>query len=208
MRVFGAEFPGLPVGRDVLSEGHEVGDAEQIDGAGKARWREGGADQRRIAAIARAIDRHARGLGDALTHGPVDGIEQVGMYAARPFAVAGIDERLAEAGRASVVHAQHVVAAVGEPLVRGAEVGHVARPRAAMDQQYHRAGPACLGIARPRQVADELQSIARGDEHRLHRHQRGIVERRPGREQAAHRAGRAVVAQVAARARRRARRRS
>ena len=50
-------------------------------------------------------------------HRPGDGVEQVVVHLAAPLQVAGVDERLAEAGRAAEVDRQHRVAAVGQPLV-------------------------------------------------------------------------------------------
>ena len=48
---------------------------------------------------------------------PVDGVDQVVVHLAGPLVVAGGGEGFAEAGRAAVVHLQHRVAAVREPLV-------------------------------------------------------------------------------------------
>ena len=77
-------------------------------------------------------------VGDLFLDGPVDGVDQVVVHLAGPLLVAGVDEFLAEAGRAAVVDAQHRVAAVGQQLVLGVEAPAVAAPRAAVHDQHHR----------------------------------------------------------------------
>ena len=109
-----------------------------LDGAGERVRRERRPDQRRVAAVAAAHDRHLLRVGVALLDGPVDGVDQVVVHLAGPLAVAGVEELLAEAGRAAEVHLQHRVAAVGQPLRLRVVAPAVARPRPAVDQQHHR----------------------------------------------------------------------
>jgi hypothetical protein len=73
-----------------------------------------------------------RTSGDAVPDGPVDGVDEIVVHLGGPFLVAGVDELLAEAGRAAEVHAQHRVAAVGEELVRSVQAPRVAAPRPAV----------------------------------------------------------------------------
>ena len=107
------------------------------------------------------------------------------MHLAAPFQIGGVHEGLAEAGRAPVVDTEHRVTAIGEPLVRGMEPPDVARPRPAVHQQHHRPGLALHGCTRTREVTNEVKSVAGARDHRLHPHQRCLVELRPCREQQA-----------------------
>ena len=106
-------------------------------------------------------------VGDAFLHGPVDGVDQVVVHLAAPFAVAGVDERLAEAGRAAEVHRQHGVAAVGQPLVVRIEA--IAR-RAPTGRRAPAAPSAPVPSAavpapgRQRQIGHELEPVARADD--------------------------------------------
>ena len=106
-------------------------------------------------------------------HRPVDGVEQVVVHLAAPLQVAGIDEALAEAGRAAEVHRQHRIAAVRQPLVARVEAIAVARPRAAVHQQHHRQRRLGLRLfaGRQRQVRHQLQTVARADDLAAHRRQ-------------------------------------
>ena len=101
-----------PVGRDGRQQRLQVGRADDVDAAAEHLGREGEARQRRVAAVGAAHDGDAVRVGDALLHRPVDGVEQVVVHLAAPFEVAGVDERLAEAGRAAEVDRQHGLAAV------------------------------------------------------------------------------------------------
>ena len=74
---------------------------------------------------------------------------QIVVHLAAPLQVAGVDERLAEAGRAAEVHRQHGIAAICQPLVLGLVAVAVAAPRAAMHQQHHRPGPFALAAVVP-----------------------------------------------------------
>ena len=67
-----------------------------------------------------------------------DGVDQVVVHLQAPLAVAGVEELLAVSGGAAVVHLEHRVAAVGEPLRVGAVTPCVARPRAAVHEEHER----------------------------------------------------------------------
>src|SRR2546430_17061353 len=71
--------------------------------------------KRGITAIARTEEADPFRIGNALRHRPIDRVDQVLMHPPAPSAVGGLDERLAEAGRAPAVAAHHGRAACGEP---------------------------------------------------------------------------------------------
>ncbi len=102
-----------PVRRDRLEQRDEVRRADDVDAAGEHVGRERQADERGVAAVAAAHDGDLVRVGDLLLDGPVDGVDQVVVHLAGPLLVAGVEELLAEAGRAAEVDAQHGVAAVG-----------------------------------------------------------------------------------------------
>ena len=133
--------------------------------------RERGADERGVAAVGAAVDRDPVGVGVALLGDPGDGVEQVVVHARAPLAVAGVQEVLAVARRAAVVHLHAQVAAVGEPLRVGCEAPLVARPRAAVHEEHRRSARA-VGARREREVAVHLQAVAGGEAERLHRRER------------------------------------
>ena len=81
----------------------------------------------------------------AFLDGPVHSVDQIIVHFAGQFAIGGVEECLAEAGRAAIVDGQHRVAAVGKPLVHAVVAVLVARPRAAVHVQHHRQRP--LGLA-------------------------------------------------------------
>ena len=76
-------------------------------------------DQGRVTAVAVAHDRHSFPVRYLIIHRPVHDVDQVVVHLARPLPVAGVQERLAEAGRAAVVHRDHRVAAIRQKLVDG-----------------------------------------------------------------------------------------
>ena len=126
------------------------------------------ADQRRVAAVGAADDRDLLRVGDALLDRPVDGVDQVVVHLPAPLPVAGVQELLAEAGRAAEVDLEHRVAAVGQPLRLGVEAPAVARPRTAVDEQHHRQA---LRRRRRRAASGSrcsVQAVARLDDDRLH----------------------------------------
>ena len=75
-----------PVGRDGRQQRLEVGRADDVDAAAEHVRREGEARQRGIAAVGAAHDGDAARVGDALLHGPCDGVEQVVVHLAAPLA--------------------------------------------------------------------------------------------------------------------------
>ena len=198
-----------PVGRNGGEQGFKVRGADNIDSAGKHFRREGKARQRRIAAIGTAHDRDPLGQRDPLRLGPVHRVDQIVVHLQAPLPVAGIEEGLAEPGRAAEVDAEDAVAAIGEQLVGGVEAIGIARPRAAMHQQHHRhrrGGPAgALRIAARRQseVAGQGQAIAAGDLDRMHRLKRRALQFRAGGVEPGQRHRRAVENVVRQRARQR-----
>src|SRR5438552_2595243 len=88
-------LPGLPVVRDRRQEGEQIGDAEHVDGAGEFLGREGRADQRRVAAVARAVDGDPLLVGDAALDGPVDRLDQVVVHLAAPFEIGCVNKGFA-----------------------------------------------------------------------------------------------------------------
>ena len=159
-----------PVGRDGRQQRLQIGRADDVDAAAEHVRREGQARQRGVAAVGAAHDGDAGRIGDALLHRPGDGVEQVVVHLAAPFEVAGVDERLAEAGRAAEVDGQHGPAAVGQPLVLRVEAVLVARPGSAVHQQHHgqRRLGTTPGAGRQRQVRHQLQPVARADDLGMH----------------------------------------
>ena len=148
----------------------------------KVVGREGQADQRRVAAVGAAHDRHLVAVVMPLFDRPVDGVEQVVVHLAAPLQVAGVDERLAEAGGAAEVDRQHRVAAVGQPLVLAVVAVGVAPPRARRGRTAPaaRACPACRRRWRRCPAAGSgrrpASAVARLDLHRVHRLQRRALE--------------------------------
>jgi hypothetical protein len=139
-----------------------------------------------VAAVAAADDAHPIGGGHALAHRPGHAVEEIGVHGLAPLPIAGVDEPLAEPGRAAEVDPQDRVAAVGQELDQGVVAPGIAGPRAAMDQEHHRRavlGPAVLigiGGARQGQVAHQGQAIAGRDLDRVGPRQRQALEGRPG----------------------------
>ena len=194
----------LPVRGYGAEQREQVGGAYDVDTAREAVGGESEPDERRVASIRAAVDRYPVRHGDLLPDRPVDGIQQIVVHVARPLVIACIDEPLAEAGRSPVVHRQHRVAAVREPLVLGVEAVAVAGPGPAVHIQHHRdglRGPPRADLARACgkcQIGDQSEPVARADLNRLHRPQRCAHELRPVLEQLRHFAARALV-QVARR---------
>ena len=175
--IFPDAEPRSPIGRYRRHEGDEIGDAEDIDDAGEHFRRLGGRRQRGIAAIASTEEPDTLGIGDALRDCPIDRIDQIVMHPPAPFAVGGLDERLAEAGRAPVVDAQHRVTAIGEPLMDRIEPPDIAGIGTAMDHQYQRHPATCRILGRQCQIGVEVQTIAGRNDHRLHLPQGNVGER-------------------------------
>ena len=84
--------------------------------------------------------------------------------------------------------------------MRRLEAPEVARPLAAVHAQHHGQRLAGLGVARARQITDEVEAVARPHHDRLERDQRHLVERRTGGKQQAPFLRRAVVMIKTARA--------
>src|ERR1700722_17338521 len=80
----------------------------------------------RAAPVEAAVDRDPVPVGPALLHHVPDRVDQVVVHLGAPLTVAGVDERLAVAGRSAVVHLDGQVAAVGEPLRLGVPAPYVA----------------------------------------------------------------------------------
>src|ERR1041385_3469259 len=91
---------------------------------------EGGA--RRIPAVGGSHDRDFFRIGDASVDEPARAVDQIVVHLAAPFLESSLDEFSAVACRGAVVHLQHSVAAVGEPLHRVIIAPAVARPRSAV----------------------------------------------------------------------------
>src|SRR5262245_8265508 len=85
-----------PIGRAVLQQRDQIGDADDRDRAAEYVRREGGPDERGIAAIGAAHNRHLVALGYALGDRPFHAVDEVVMHLAGVLLVAGVEERLAE----------------------------------------------------------------------------------------------------------------
>ena len=111
------------------------------------------------------------------------------MHPARPLAVGGIHERLAEAHGAAIVHADRGVPAVGHELVHGIVAPTVPRPRAAMDvenrrQRFGRPVPAVPGRAHGKAVVGhDVELIARPHDRAVHGRQDFLFQFGPVAEQ-------------------------
>jgi len=77
-------------------------------------------------------------------------IDQIVMHLAAPFMVGGGDEGFAETGRAAIVHREHRIASVGEPLVDRAETPGVAIIRPAWITNTSGTRPASASTGRVR----------------------------------------------------------
>src|SRR5262249_28529284 len=98
-------------------------------------------DQRRIATIGCTEDRNPARFRDALVGGPGNSVKQIVVHPATPLVVAGIDEGLAEAGRAAEVDGQNRVPAACTPLMRSSIPMAVTGPGRAMGGEYDGKGP-------------------------------------------------------------------
>ena len=145
---------------------------------------------------------------DALRDGPVHGVDQVVVHRLAPLQIAGVDERLAEAGGAPEVDLQHGVAAVGQQLGDAVERVGVARPGSAVDQQHHRHRLARDAVAvgvdpgGQRQIGDQVDTVTSRDDMGRRRGEPVSVESRPRVEEQAERLVGPVVGVVAGRGRR------
>ena len=94
--------------------------------------------QSRIAAIAAAEKPDPLPIGDTVGDSPIDSIDQIVMHAPAPFVIGGRDKSLSEPRRASVIDAEHCIAAASQPLVGRAKAPIITGIRAAMYQQHER----------------------------------------------------------------------
>jgi hypothetical protein len=113
-----AVFVPPPVCWRVIEKRVQVRRPDDIDTTSEPIRGEGQSDKRGVAAVGHAHDRDLVGSRDAGGDGPVHGIDQIIMHLGAPFQIAGGDERLAEAGRATKVHRQDGIATVGQPLMK------------------------------------------------------------------------------------------
>ncbi len=139
----------------------QVGDTGDVHGAAVGAGRiEDRAGQGRIAAIGRAENRDALRIDDTLFGEMRDAVDQVALHLAPPFAVAGIFESQAVAGRATIVGLQHGIAARGKSLGFPVEIDEVARRRTAVRQ--HDQGQVFRGLAGWQgQVGMDIQPVRR-----------------------------------------------
>src|SRR6516165_4824055 len=123
-----AHLADAPIFRPVLDQAHHVGNADPVDRGDEDVGSERGARERRIAAIARAHDRDAFGIGNAALDRPTHAVDQVVVHLAGELARAGEQELASVSGRAAVIDLQHGVAAVGEELDRRIVAPMILRP--------------------------------------------------------------------------------
>src|SRR5690606_33209042 len=147
----GARRAAAPGG--VAVHHRQVVDADVAGGAAVQVRLAGHAHQRRIAAVAGAVDADALRVGDAGLDRPAGRIGQVVLHAPAPFLYAGLRVRPAIAAGATVVHPQHRIAGRGQDLAVVVELPAVADPvRPAVRQQHHRLR-AVAGVERAGEVA-------------------------------------------------------
>lgn len=123
------------------------------------------AHQRRVAAVARAVDADPCRIRMALRDGPAGGVGEIVLHAPAPLARAGGTERLAVAGGTAEVHLQHRIAGRGQHLhvvVEPPHVLHAERPAMRMDDHRQSA----LAATRHGEIAVQGRAVAGGDRHR------------------------------------------
>jgi len=196
----------LPVRRNRLQQRDQVRRPNDVHATGEHLRVERQPGQRRVAAKTATHDRHARRVGDTLGDGPLHAVLLIFQYLAAPLEVAGVGERLAEAGGRAEVDRQHGVAPVGQPLVPAVEAPAIAPPGAAVgdeDQGQRRVGDAvAIAVAARREgvVDDQVQPVAGGNDRRTHLGQRQPFQLGAVGEQEVGRPPLAVVEIVARRA--------
>ena len=131
----------LPVRRNGLQEGAQVGGADFGNGGGEEFRITSEARESRVSAVGGPHDHQTIRISDAFIHRPANGIHQVILHSAVPLALPGQKMGLAEAGRSSVVDAEHVVAAIRQQLMERVESPEIPGLRAAMNQQHQRLRP-------------------------------------------------------------------
>src|SRR5260370_867259 len=165
---------GLPVLRDAVNQRNEIAGADNVYRAAEEVGSEGCANQCSIATIGTAENGYFLRIGDALLHGPVDGIYQVIVHLTAPFFIARVHELFAIDRRAALIDLQTGVAAIGEPLRVGTIAPTISGPGTAMHIQHHwQVAPIAPG--RQREIAVNGPSIPGGEDNRLQRGKGSVV---------------------------------
>ena len=147
-----------PVRRDRVEEGDQAARANDVDGAAKDLWREGGADERSVPTVGTPVDRHTVGIRGAALDGPPHRVHEIVVHLAAPLAVACVQELLPVTAGPTEVDLKTGVSAVREPLRLGVVAPHVAVPRTAMDVEHHR--QVCAGAAgRNGEIAVDREAV-------------------------------------------------
>src|SRR5947208_12472033 len=81
----------------------------------------------------------------------------------------------AEAGGGAEVNGEDGIAAVGEPLVQRVEPPDISPGRAAMNDKHH--GKWFFCVAGNSEITDQVQAVARSNDHGTHRRQRQSLKR-------------------------------
>ena len=165
-----------------MNQRFEVRWADDVHAAGKFLRSKRQSCQCRVTAIRTAHDRDPLRIGVVFLDGPIHRVDQVVVHFEAPLFVAGVEEFLSVAGRAAIVHLQAGVAAVRKPLRVGIVTPGVASPRAAMHEKNQRQ-VLRRHTDRPREVAMQIESVARLDDDRLHRRELQAFELRLVHEQ-------------------------
>src|SRR5579864_3254694 len=90
----------------------EIRRADDVNAAGKLIRRERQRRQGGVAAKTSAHDADAGRVGVTLRHCPGFCVEEISKHGAGPLTIAGVQERLAVAGRTAEVWLEHSIAAV------------------------------------------------------------------------------------------------
>ena len=148
----------LPVGRNRLEEGQQVGGTNDRNATRVDVRREGEARQRRISTVGAAHDPDPLRIGDSLAHEIPDSPGQVVLHRLSPLLVPRVEELLPIPGRTSEVGLEDRIAPIGQKLREGVVAPHITRPRPAVrkDDEGQVFGGDSLGQG---QVGGDLQSI-------------------------------------------------
>ena len=117
---------------------------------------------------------------------PFDHVDQIVMDLAGVLLLACGDEGFAETSRAAIIHREHSIAAVGQPLMIAAIAENIARPWTAVHDEHHRQRfwrAVTFDFGRQRQVRNKGEAVARFGLDGMHRREPICFQLRPRRKQ-------------------------